>query len=441
MQISLADFGGDRAWFCAYRGDQLMLIDSFSVLGGKIITDSYQEYNPGLYHLYLEDPGQIQMHEHEAPGLDLVLDHENIRLETSMEDLTGKMVVFESISNKAFYRFLKMNRLYRSRLGNLLELMGMYNSTDDFKSRLAEEIVRLQKAYNDSILVISQLKSKSLISGLITFMFEPVYNPSTGEDFQSFMKENYFNELNLNNASLLNSPFLTQKIITYLNFYISPGSSFSEQENAFITAVDKIMKETQYDQEVYDFVLNYLIDVFEKFQAETVLIHIADNYLSGECETDNEKIMRDRLALYRGMTVGSRVKDINLLDINDHPKRLSDLQNEYVLIVFWASWCQHCQKFIPRLNEWYLNEGQKLGIGMYMISIDTSKADWEEFVYINEISGTNVLDPEGWEGKVARQYNLYATPSLFLINNDREILAKPVTIRDLRKAITGLEQQ
>jgi len=40
--------------------------------------------------------------------------------------------------------------------------------------------------------------------------------------------------------------------------------------------------------------------------------------------------------------------------------------------------------------------------------------------------------------KIARQYNLYATPTVFILDKNRKILAKPLTMRDLRRDIHSL---
>jgi len=36
-----------------------------------------------------------------------------------------------------------------------------------------------------------------------------------------------------------------------------------------------------------------------------------------------------------------------------------------------------------------------------------------------------------WDGKVAKDYNIFATPTMFLIDANRKILAKPETFEEL----------
>jgi hypothetical protein len=42
-----------------------------------------------------------------------------------------------------------------------------------------------------------------------------------------------------------------------------------------------------------------------------------------------------------------------------------------------------------------------------------------------------------WDGKVATDYNIYATPTMFLIDKKMKIIAKPISFNELIKTISG----
>ena len=254
------------------------------------------------------------------------------------------------------------------------------------------------------------------------------------------MREHYFDLVNMNDPALIRSPVYTQKILTYLSFYREPSGSQANQEKLFMQAIDGIMAEVKFNQEVYDFVLNYLVDGFERFKMEDVLVYIADNYLSEGCETDNEKIMEERLQAYKRMSAGEKVGDIILSGPDDQPHRLSEMDRKYVLLVFWASWCPHCRDLMPQLKDWYAEYASGDGLGIYSVSIDTSRVAWEEYLMEHDLPWVNVHETEGWEGKVARRFNIYATPTMFLLDKNRKILAKPLTFKDFKKEIEKIEK-
>ena len=60
------------------------------------------------------------------------------------------------------------------------------------------------------------------------------------------------------------------------------------------------------------------------------------------------------------------------------------------------------------------NEEKKFEV--VAISIDTIKTDWQNFVSNNKLDWINISDLEGWYGQAANDYYIYATPTMFLID-------------------------
>ena len=249
------------------------------------------------------------------------------------------------------------------------------------------------------------------------------------------MREHYFDRVKMNDPALIYSPVYTQKTLTFLSFFREPAASRSKQEDLFTRAVDRLMTEAGADPEVSGFILNFLIDGFEKSGLDNVLLYIADNYLEENCETDNSRVMKDRLEAYKRMKTGERVDDIVLPGLDGKPHRLSDVDRNYVLLVFWASWCPHCRDLMPRLREWYERNADDSGVSIYAVAIDSSLAGLEEYMMEHELPWVNVYESDGWDGRVVRRFNIYATPSMFLLDRNRKILAKPVTFKDFKKEV------
>ena len=422
----------EKVYLQIYHGDDLSIVDSAIVINDEFHFNN-GSYKTGLYKLVLGDMRDAELFNIEVPTLEFIGSQEDMSFQTSYFAPQENMNVLQSVENEIFYKYLSLNSDYRESLGSLLNVLPKYTSQDKFYPFLSMEMVRLQRDYNDKLLLMASGESDSFISAYLKFMIEPVYDPSSGLGIKEFMRDNFFDPIDFNSPVLINSPAIPQKILAFLSFYANSDYSQEEQEQAFILAVDALMDELKYSAECHGFVLNFLIDGFQRFQMETVLVHIADNHLSEECETDNEKIMQERLLGYQAMAPGKVVKNISLLNEFDQAVSLSDSQNEYRLIVFWASWCHHCTKLLPQLHKWYLKEGENYDLEVYAVSIDSSKANWEEFVFLNDLKWINVLERKGWDGKVAQQYNLYATPTMFLINRKREILSKPLSLRELNK--------
>ena len=77
---------------------------------------------------------------------------------------------------------------------------------------------------------------------------------------------------------------------------------------------------------------------------------------------------------------------------------LNKINSEKTLIIFYASWCPHCQTLLPQIYELYKNQKEKK-FEVLAVSIDTSKTDWLNFVRNNKLNWLNVSDLKGWEGQ------------------------------------------
>lgn len=103
---------------------------------------------------------------------------------------------------------------------------------------------------------------------------------------------------------------------------------------------------------------------------------------------------------------------------------LSKIQAEKILFVFYSTQWPHCQTLLPKFRTL-----KKDNLEITAISLDYSKNEWIEFLDENKIDLININDSEGWEGELAKRFYIYATPTLFLIDSEKKIIAKPITFQ------------
>jgi thiol-disulfide isomerase/thioredoxin len=92
--------------------------------------------------------------------------------------------------------------------------------------------------------------------------------------------------------------------------------------------------------------------------------------------------------------------------------------HKYVLLDFWASWCNPCRKEIPNLRNLYKEYGSK-GFTIVSISIDKDANAWKSAVKQNKLVWENFLDTDG---SIADAYKVKLIPNIFLIDNTGKIV-------------------
>ena len=111
--------------------------------------------------------------------------------------------------------------------------------------------------------------------------------------------------------------------------------------------------------------------------------------------------------------VGSKVPVFTAKSQDGKSVTLTDLcqGKKYILIDFWASWCNPCRKEIPNLKKLYTQYADK-GFQIVSISIDKKEAEWTKALKEEQLQWPNYLDTEG----IADIYKVKFVPTMYLID-------------------------
>lgn len=131
------------------------------------------------------------------------------------------------------------------------------------------------------------------------------------------------------------------------------------------------------------------------------------------------------------VSVGDKLTDIELPNLNGKLIKLSSLKNKYILLEFWAGWCGPCRLENPRLLTLY-NKYKPKGFEIYGVSLDQKIEGWQSAVNEDKMSWITVSDLKGSNySEAASIYNVQGVPSNYLINKKGIIIAKNIMGEDL----------
>ena len=106
-------------------------------------------------------------------------------------------------------------------------------------------------------------------------------------------------------------------------------------------------------------------------------------------------------------------------------KMLSEVcKGKWVLLDFWATWCEPCLAEIPTLLQAYDKYAIR-GLEICAVSLDMDPERWRAYIAENNLLWTNAIDyPLEGEPSAAEMYGLQAIPANFLISPQGKIVAK-----------------
>lgn len=169
-----------------------------------------------------------------------------------------------------------------------------------------------------------------------------------------------------------------------------------------------------------------ILEAMNKFQKE-----LAETKLAKEIRTQAEN--------KKNTEVGSKYIDITLPDQDGKTISLSSFVGEgkYVLIDFWASWCNPCMNEVPYLVEAY-NAYKDKGFNIFGVSLDRTADAWVKAMTDNKMDWPNVSMINDETKKASEDYAIQSIPANFLIGPDGNIIAKNMRGEELQIKIAEL---
>ncbi len=367
--------------------------------------------------------------------IDFIYDGENIYISTNSDDILDSLHVINSLSNQLYYSFTKLNRSFKTKTDLLQLLLAKYPKDDNYYEKTKAELHHVQENYLNFINVISQKIPDSFIARYIKSYQLPIVNAALPPNQQlEFLKSHSLDNVNFKDGELIFSDLFTVKTIEYLTYYRNPQMPKGILENEFKSAIDTILNKAKVNYKVYKQIVEYLIDGFRKFGFENDLKYIIDNYVIKDdlcLDNKTEKSIQLMINQDKILHIDAIVPDISMQDPSGKIVNLDKIESKKILIIFYASWCPHCMALIPKLKE-YLSTLHNHGLKVLAISLDTKRSDWINFINRNNLKWINISDLNGWDSKTALDYYIYATPTMFLIDSNKKIIAKPKNIGDLK---------
>lgn len=124
-----------------------------------------------------------------------------------------------------------------------------------------------------------------------------------------------------------------------------------------------------------------------------------------------------------GYTQKNIAPEIEMVDPTGKVRRLTDLRGKYVLIDFWASWCNPCRMENPNVVKVY-KEYKDKGFDIFSVSLDTEQDRWKKAITADNLIWANhVSDLKGWQSDVVSQFQFQGIPHTLLLDPEGKIIA------------------
>ena len=370
----------------------------------------------------------------------VILSGENIEIAGEALSYVETIKITKGKENQWFEQYAKEYPKRDQALSAWLYLEKMYTTDSLFalqqtpRKAIAQEKQRIKDEDSTFLAELPKdsyvswfLPMRKLVSGASTIaQYRPEEIPATIKAFR---------EIDYTDNRLYKSGLFKDAIESHFWLLENSGRSLDSVFIEMKVSIDVMMENLIKEEKILNEVTDFLFDLLERhslFQASEYLALKVLNEVS--CTIDND--LAKQLETYRAMKKGNTAPEVLFEGDNSTPgyadtsipKKLSDLKSSYTVVVFGASWCPKCTEELPKIVNLY-QKWKAQGVDVVFISLDEDKIAYKDFV--KNFPFISTCDYKKWDSKIVKDYYVFGTPTMYLLDNNREILLRPNSVNQM----------
>ncbi len=435
ISVKLASAPDQQLFLTYYYGGEIFVADTIRTdKQGYAVFERKSELPQGLYKIYLDQNRHFDF----LLGSDQTLDIVNPSFDLSEMKISGAEESME------FLDYMIWLRERQRQLGQLDSALTVAREEDkkeiEFQRReLTSDVTRYWKEksarYPGTFLAgflmanyYEELKPEDIPA-------EYAANDSLKWTFEyNYRKNHYFDYFDLKDERLLYTPLVKSKLDTYFEKVLL------QMVDSVKPAAYTLLSHLESSPISLRYVTSYLLNSSLNSRVmgmDALFVDIAkDYYLSGKAvwaDSTTLAKVRENVIFIEHNLIGHQAKDIIMETIDGQPFRLYQHNNPFLILVFFEPNCSHCREFIPQLyNEIYLpyrDKGVEVVAGYTM----NDKKEWIDFITEHHLNDwINVWD-EHHLSRFKIIYDTRTTPSVYLLDKEKKIIAKKFSIDFLKR--------
>ena len=413
---------------------------------GEFLFDGKEKLPQGIYFLVLNKTRLFE------PGF-VVSNNQHFTLESKREDIVKHMVVKNDPDNKLFFENMHFNMERNKEAEPFIKVLQDTTLKDETKKKEArdgfakvnDKVIDYQNkliADNPGTMTARLLKVNKRVD-----IPEPPKNSNGVIDstFQlRYYRAHFFDNFDLSDDALIRlpQPLYSQKVNEYLDKLFVPNPDTLKK------AIEFMVSKAKKNQETYKYIIFTLVIKYqnpELMGLDELFVYVYDTYFAtGEMNFwANEKYrknLKEHADRLRKSLIGMKAPNLIMQDSDLKPRSMYDIKNKYTILFIFDPDCGHCKTETPKLVNFYSKNKTKFDVEVFAVSADTSMKKMREYITQMKMQWITVNGPRTYVGSYHDLYDAITTPTLYVIDDRKKIIAKKIPIEKLEEFFTNYEK-
>jgi len=241
-----------------------------------------------------------------------------------------------------------------------------------------------------------------------------------------------FREIDYTDARLYKSGLLKETIESHFWLIENSGRSLDSVYTEMNKSIDVLVENLLTNEQKLNEITEFLFKLLEKRSLFESSEYLALKLLNEKACTLNNDFSA-QLESYRAMKKGNKAPDFTFIgDVlnrsNSAIKKLSDVESDYIVVVFGASWCPACPLELLQIVNVY-NKWKSQNVDVVFVSLDEEELKFKAFA--KDFPFISFCDYQKWESPAVKAYHVFATPTIYLLDNNLEIILRPNSVKQM----------
>ncbi len=414
--------------FLLVRGDEggSFVVGQAKVGDNGILSFSW-EGNYGFYRL----AGELG-------NIDFLISDPDFHFSLDGNPVLGELRFPDKDENNQFQYYLSEFNVLNQKIGTLRETLVNLNEKDSSYKELHAQFKLVQKEKKILLKELwrSHIDSWPARMALAKQELEPDLKLK-GKNYDDYYQKHFFDYFAFSDSVLQATPVYYEKIGKYLKANYIEDLIKEENYTKINDVISNLFWLTELDPSSQKYLANYLMNRYPEQKLPKIYHLIVDAYkVLNTCEyVMGNKIIQNRMRNSHANNTGWLVPDVELNHCLDGKiQSLSDVNSDLTLLIIWSGSCIHSREMLERIKDLY-PEYHEMGLEVVAVSLDSNLGFWNEMVSQNDYPWINACDTDGLNGTTANLFNIYVTPSMFLIDPSLKTVAVPQTFFQLEKEL------
>jgi len=405
-----------------YYGNKQYVKDTVDAKNESFEFMSENKFDEGMYFILLPDQQYFQF---------LVDNTISLYLESNITNLIRDMKIKGCIENEKFYQYQKYT------LKKSIEAKKINEEFDHSKEKSDKHNNALKKLNNE----VAKFKTDFILNNSESFFakllkaMDPIIIPeppvsengNVDERFAfNYFKKHYWDNFDLTDDRMIRTPIFHDKMEKYLNEYTL------QAPDSINKSLDILIEKVRQSKELFKYVISWSTNHYESSKImgqDAVFVHLVFTYFVTQQTPwiDQVKLTNiiDKAMRISPNLIGSIAPYLEIPDESGVNQSLHEINAPFTAIFFYDPDCGHCKTETPKVKE-IIEKYANKGVKVYAVCTEFDEKIWQEFIIEQGVeSWINVIDIEN-KSNFRGKYNIMGTPRLFVIDENKKIIAKQI---------------